>query len=121
MSAHFRNRTARALVCLVIPLLFAGCAATPSRVLPDPGRLARTTGADEQALAEGRSYYLRECAGCHRHFWPRERTPAAWKQTLKEHRGRVVLTKRQLKKVELYLTLASSQAAEEGEKPADKR
>ena len=119
MSAHFCNRTEKALLCLILSLLFAGCAATSSRMLPDPGQLARTTGADGKALAEGRSYYLRECAGCHRHFWPTENTPSEWKQTLKEHRGRVVLTKEQLGKVELYLTLASQAAEKKGNQSPD--
>lgn len=100
------------LPSLLFVFLVLQCAPLDPKLLPPAETLAAASGVDQDDLAEGRSYYLRDCAGCHVHIWPREKQPKQWKLTLKEHRARVPLTRAQYEKLKLYVLTASKTAWE---------
>lgn len=109
MTVH---RISFSAALLVAGLMLSQCTTHDSKLVPPASELAAQTGTDQAALAEGRSLYLAHCTGCRRHVWPRDRTPRQWRPTLKEHQGRVPLTKEEYDKVSLYILTTSKLAWE---------
>lgn len=87
---------------LLLSLVGAGCSAPTAS---SPSALA-STGVPAD-LAQGRSYFLRECGQCHRIFRPEEKTPEAWQTILARKAAKVSLTKTQYEKLTAYVLAAS--------------
>ncbi len=92
---------------LLATLGFYGCVGKTGGSSLTLTQLSTLTGASQASLTKGRAFFLRECASCHRHYWPPERSPQEWQTILPRHRKRVSLTGEQFDKLEKYLTLAS--------------
>lgn len=98
---------------LVIHTAFLMNSCTPAinpKLLPLAENLDLKTSTDKDDLALGRKYYIQQCAGCHNHIWPSKYTPRQWKLTLKNHRGRVHLSKQEYEKLKNYVLLVSELA-----------
>lgn len=99
---------------LSMPVLFLNaCApAIPLDKLPPVGSISSQPAEVTEILERGRTYYIQQCSGCHRHIWPSEYTPRQWKLILKDHWGRVYLTEEEYEKLKTYVLLVSQIANE---------
>ena len=100
--------------CLMIMLLAGivlhGCApAIDPQLLPPAENLSAVSTGEMEELALGRTYYLQECGGCHRHRMPNEFSPRQWNVTLMYHRGRPHLTREEYEKLKKYILIVSEQ------------
>jgi hypothetical protein len=102
------------VILIATDSLFLRCAGPEKRRLPSPAQLVKQgehNGKYELSeLEEGRTLFIKECASCHRHYWPAEYTPQRWREILHRHRKRGSLTQQQFAPLEKYLTLASHYA-----------
>ena len=90
------------LFVMVSVAALSGCVAGPG------GQPAQTAG--NNAMTQGRGYFMRECIKCHRYFLPKERTPAEWTKILAGKRSKVSLTGSQFQELSDYV-MAESKAA----------
>lgn len=103
----------QALCRILAPALFllslagAGCSPTLATSPPALESPATVSGPSQAVLAQGRTYFLRECRACHRIFPPEERSPDAWRPILARKATRVSLTAAQYDKLTAYVLAAS--------------
>ena len=91
-----KNIFVLAMICCLVygAFILNGCTpAIDPNLVPFAEDLGVEKNEDAEALAAGRKFYVLKCAGCHNHIYPSEYTPAQWKMTLRDHVGRVHLTK----------------------------
>ena len=86
-------------------LVVVGCALT-GQGIPTAEELA-SGGANLDTLRSGRMLYVRECAGCHRYYWPGEYAADEWRSLLPEMCNRAGLGRDDTRDVTLYLMEAS--------------
>ena len=96
---------------ILLAFYIAGCAGGGPARLPSPGLLS-SDNAEVAEMKKGRALFVRECASCHRHFWPAEKSSGEWKETLQRHRPRVPLTEEQFDNLEAYVIRASEYGQE---------
>jgi cytochrome c5 len=103
-------RTNRVRLAALAFALVSGCALGGAR-LPTAADLLSSDGepveANAEALQEGRSVFLKDCAECHRYYWPEEYTPTEWRALLPEMGDRTGLGDDELRALTLYLATAS--------------
>jgi hypothetical protein len=95
------------LVIFAVSLLVGCTPAITTDMLPLAEGLQPQTTAEMEEFRQGRSSFLRQCAGCHYHIWPSEYTPRQWKLTLKEHIGRTHLNKLEYQHLRDYIVRGS--------------
>ena len=99
-----------AITVMFVGAIFYGCTpAIDPQLLPPVENLPAESIVDMEELAHGRTYYLQECGGCHRHRMPNEFSPRQWNVTLMYHRGRPHLTRDEYEKLKKYILLVSEQ------------
>jgi len=67
-----------AILILLCAAAIAACATTMPTI-PSSDVLSEQSGVDAAVLDRGRAIWTRECAACHRTYWPHEYTPKRWK------------------------------------------
>ena len=92
-------------------LLLVGCA-TGGRILPDPEHLAAAGYGEVEALRSGRATYVKECAACHRMYWPGEHSPRRWESLAQDMGERAGLPPEAIEELTLFLVSGSRQARE---------
>jgi len=103
-------RTSRIRWTALAVVIVSGCALGGAR-LPTAEELLSSDGTSAEgtadALHEGRSVFLKDCAECHRYYWHEEYTPTEWRELLPEMGGRTGLGEDELRALTLYLASAS--------------
>lgn len=104
-----------ALLFLITASAIAACATTiPS--IPTSEVLAADSDADAATLDRGRAIWTRECATCHRTYWPHEYTPERWKSLGPDMGDRSGLSPDEIRAMTEFLVTASRHARQEPEK-----
>lgn len=95
-----------------LALLAAGCV-TAGRVAPMPGEIS-SDPAEVESLARGRAAWTRECAACHRLYWPGEYAPAEWARIAPVMGERAGLSDDLIRDLTGYLVRGSRAVSETG-------
>ena len=99
---------------LILGLLFliiAGCSASSGSLLTAAQMVSyglASEDVDMDALRKGRALVVRECAACHRFYFPKEYSPEEWPSIIRKMGKRMSLDKRDIADLDLYFQLASS-------------
>jgi hypothetical protein len=81
--------------------------ATTMPTIPASTVLAEASGVDAAVLDRGRALWTRECAACHRTYWPSEYTPERWKSLGPDMGDRSGLGPEEIEALTKFLVTAS--------------
>ena len=100
---------------LVFVLGAAACVACAALnpTLPSSTTLSEESGVDSAVLDRGRATWTRECATCHRTYWPHEYAPDRWKSLGPDMGDRAGLGPEEIGELTEFLVTASRHARRE--------
>lgn len=104
-----------AILILLGMAAMAACATTMPTI-PSSDVLSAESGVDPDVLRRGRALWTRECASCHRTYWPHEYAPERWKSLGPDMGDRSGLGPEEIRAVTEFLVTASRHVRREPEK-----
>ena len=100
------------LIVLLGAVAVVACAST-FPTIPSSTVLSAETGVDVVVLDRGRATWTRECAACHRTYWPHEYAPERWKTLAPDMGDRAGLGPEEIGTLTEFLVTASRHARRE--------
>lgn len=100
----------RVLILGLLFLIIVGCAASSDSLLTAKQLVSYGVApedADMDALRRGRAMAVRECAACHRFYFPKEYSSEEWPKIIRKMGKRMGLDQRTIADLDLYFQLAS--------------
>jgi hypothetical protein len=94
---------------LFLILLLVGCA-LGGRTIPSAESLSASSGVPADVLQRGRGLWTRECAACHRTYWPDEYPPESWPDLALDMGERTGLGSAEIDDLTKFLVAASEAA-----------
>ena len=91
----------------LLGLATAAACATTMPTIPASSVLAEGGDVDAEVLDRGRALWTRECAACHRTYWPSEYAPERWKSLGPDMGDRAGLGREEIGALTKFLVTAS--------------
>lgn len=100
----------RVFILGLLFLIIAGCAASSDSLLTAKQLVSSglaSENVDMDALRRGRALAVRECAACHRFYFPKEYSSEEWPKIIRKMGKRMGLDQRDIADLDLYFQLAN--------------